>query len=414
MVLAIAVTLIYIEPIGALGIMVFFILCATVFHQLTKRKLLQWGAQRIEFDDQIAKTTLESLTGIKALKILNRTGFFKTQLSKSLKGKFDLTIKHNTLVQIPRLYLELISVFALVVFIFLMVAQGKDTQQLMTTLGIFVAATFRMIPSINRVVVSFQGIKYYQTSVDLLFKEFRGFQENKHTVETPKKLPFKKKINIEKLSFQYTSNQKLVLEELSFQLKKGETIGIMGASGCGKSTLVDVLCGLFPPTQGKITIDDVLLDPNTIPSWQKNIGYVPQSIFLTDDSIAANVALGIPIAEHNRKRIQEVLEQAQLTGFIASLEQGMDTTVGEQGVQLSGGQRQRIGIARALYHQPEVLILDEATSALDTQTEKGFLDTVHKLKGQKTILMVAHRLSTLKASDVIYEIDKGKMERKTL
>ena len=407
--LAITVTLIYIEPVGAVGILLFFLLASGLFYQVFRKKLARWGTLRIRFEETIAKLVLETFNGIKDIKILGRVGFFRNSIAQSLIEKYKITIKQATLVQVPRFYLELVSVLALVVFIFLMVVQGKDTAQLMMTLGVFVAATFRMIPTMNKILVSFQNLKFYRASVQLLFKEFQGFEDTPAAVESVSKLQFKKQIEIQDIHFRYTLTSVPVLQDLSLTIPRGSSVGIMGVSGSGKSTLVDVLCGLYAPDRGEILIDSIPLENATVVAWQKNIGYVPQHIFLSDDSIAANVAFGLPKADMDRKRIREVLGQAQLRDFVVGLPKGIETRVGEHGVQLSGGQRQRVGIARALYHNPEVLILDEATSALDTETETQFLATVKALKGEKTLLIIAHRKTTLTDCDRVYRMEAGRL-----
>ena len=407
--LAITVTLIYIEPVGAVGILLFFLLASGLFYQVFRKKLARWGTLRIRFEETIAKLVLETFNGIKDIKILGRVGFFRNSIAQSLIEKYKITIKQATLVQVPRFYLELVSVLALVVFIFLMVVQGKDTAQLMMTLGVFVAATFRMIPTMNKILVHFQNLKFYRASVQLLFKEFQGFENIPEIAELHQPLPFKKQIEIQDIHFRYTLTSVPVLQDLSLTIPRGSSVGIMGVSGSGKSTLVDVLCGLYAPDRGEILIDSIPLENATVVAWQKNIGYVPQHIFLSDDSIAANVAFGLPKADMDRKRIREVLGQAQLRDFVVGLPKGIETRVGEHGVQLSGGQRQRVGIARALYHNPEVLILDEATSALDTETETQFLATVKALKGEKTLLIIAHRKTTLTDCDRVYRMEAGRL-----
>jgi len=274
-------------------------------------------------------------------------------------------------------------------------------------LGVFVAAAFRMIPSINRILAALQNIKYYSSSIDVISKELFDspiIEKNK-----PSSFEFKNKITVDNLDFSY--KKKKILEGINLDIQIGETIGIVGESGSGKSTLVDLLNGLLKPTKGTIKVDDKNIE-EFITSWQLSIGYVGQEIFLIDDTIRANIAFGIEeeIIDHNK--INQVLKASQLSKFISELENGVETMVGDRGIQLSGGQRQRIGIARALYHNPSVLIFDEATASLDDQTEKQVMKSIYNLKQNKTMIIIAHRISTLNQCDKIYEIQHGQIKLK--
>ncbi|MDA9631035.1 ATP-binding cassette domain-containing protein, partial [Flavobacteriaceae bacterium] len=313
-----------------------------------------------------------------------------------------------TLRQVPRYYLELLSVFTLIFFVFIMLSQNKNVDNVIITLGVFVAATFRILPSINRILGSLQHIKYYKSSIDLLYKEFEltDYENQTPKLNCKRKTPHKL-ISLNQLCFTYPGTKKTILDKVSLALDVGSTIGIIGVSGSGKSTLVNIIVGLFQPTSGEILIDKKFNIQTDLKAWQKAIGYVSQDVFLSDDSILMNVAFGIDKEQIDIDLIGKVLYQSQLTELIESLPDGYDTKVGERGVQLSGGQKQRIGIARALYRQPDILILDEATSALDTKTEEDIMISIDHLKGQMTIIIVTHRLVTLKNCDKIYSIKEG-------
>jgi ABC-type multidrug transport system fused ATPase/permease subunit len=403
-VISVLATLIYIEPIGAMSIGVFYGFLSIIFLQFTKRKLNTWGNLRESLDAQVSKTALEGLGGIKDLLILGKTAFFIEEYSNKNFFKARLNANQGTVSQIPRFYLELISIIGLVSFIILLLLQGKDSASLVTILGVFVAATFRMIPSLNRIIAATQSMKYYRPSVDIIYNEINDnivIEDN-----NSKDYNFKNEIEFRSLDFSFTKDSS-VLKDINLIIKKGQTIGIIGESGSGKSTLVDLLIGLHKPTSGKILIDGIN-NFQISQSWRNNIGYVSQTIYLTDDTIKKNIALGVPENKINDSKIIELLKQVQLEKFINNLELGINTKVGERGVQLSGGQRQRIGIARALYHDPQLLILDEATSALDSETEEEVMESINQLKGDKTIIMIAHRISTLVDCDKIYKIqDKG-------
>jgi ABC-type multidrug transport system fused ATPase/permease subunit len=260
-----------------------------------------------------------------------------------------------------------------------------------------------MIPSINRILSSLQNLKYYSSSIDVIFKEFKNEKEIVADSK-PSPIDFKHQITIQDLFFSYENQE--VLKSINIKIEKGETVGIIGESGSGKSTLVDLINGLLVPTKGTIYVDDI--DINAFENnWKEHLGYVGQDIFLLDDTIESNVAFGMEKDQIDESRLDYALKTSQINEFVEGLPERKLTNVGERGVKLSGGQKQRIGIARALYNTPEVLIFDEATAALDGKTEEEVINAIYSLKNKKTIIMIAHRLSTLSKCDKIYEIKKG-------
>ena len=404
---SIIITLILIEPIGALTVGLFFIIFSLLVIKISNKSLKFWGMEREIFDDKLSKNIVEGLGGIKEILILRRNKFFTNIFSKNHFIRSNIIRNHMTISQAPRYLLEIIAVIGIIGFIFIMLKQSKDTNELLTILGVFVAATFRMIPSFNRIIVAFQNMKYYSSSVDLLFNEFKNdniLLENKNS----NPIKFKSNISINNLEFSYSKNSRRILKNVNLNIAKGDFIGIIGASGSGKSTLVDLIMGLFYPTGGSISVDGKNINQN-FKSWQNIIGYVPQNIFLTNDSIKNNIAFGLEKNEINNQNLTKALKDSQLDRFVKSLDLGIETKVGERGTQISGGQLQRIGIARALYNNPEILIFDESTASLDTSTENGIMNSITKLKGDKTILMISHRFSSLKNCDKIYEIKEGKI-----
>ena len=405
---SVVITLFFIEPLGTFIVLIFFGSSSFIFHQFTKTRTAEWGIIREEIDGKISKTVLEALSGIKEVILLGKQSFFKNKLEKHNVVKASMNTKALTLRQVPRYYLELLSVFTLIFFVFIMLSQNKNVDNVIITLGVFVAATFRILPSINRILGSLQHIKYYKSSIDLLYKEFEltDYENQTPKLNCKRKTPHKL-ISLNQLCFTYPGTKKTILDKVSLALDVGSTIGIIGVSGSGKSTLVNIIVGLFQPTSGEILIDKKFNIQTDLKAWQKAIGYVSQDVFLSDDSILMNVAFGIDKEQIDIDLMGKVLYQSQLTEFIESLPDGYDTKVGERGVQLSGGQKQRIGIARALYRQPDILILDEATSALDTKTEEDIMISIDHLKGQMTIIIVTHRLVTLKNCDKIYSIKEG-------
>lgn len=410
LVISILATILYLEPRGALAIGIIFGVLALIFLQLSKKKLKVWGDTREALDRKILKTLTDSLSGIKEVKLFHKEAFFLDALKKNNYKKAKIFANYQTLSQIPRFYLELITIIGMVGLILVLFYNGVKTTQIVTLLGVFVAAAFRMIPSINRILSALQNIKYYGATVNKIYNQIIGFDFSKSNKKS-KQFTFDKEIKLEDIQFSY--KEKIILNSTNLEIKKGTTIGIVGASGSGKSTLVDLINGLLKPTKGTITVDGIEID-EFIKSWQQSIGYVGQEIFLIDDTIKANIAFGISDQEINMDSIIKALEAAQLSSFIDDLELGIETKVGERGVQLSGGQKQRIGIARALYHNPSVLIFDEATASLDHETEKQVMNSIYNLKQDKTMIIIAHRISTLEDCDQVYEVKNGKIKLKEL
>jgi ABC-type multidrug transport system fused ATPase/permease subunit len=263
-----------------------------------------------------------------------------------------------------------------------------------------------MLPSVNRLALAMQSLRYSQHYIDMAHAELKLLPSALPTSASP--MAFVDSIILDSVSYRYSNAHVNSLDGISFEVPHGASVGIVGGSGAGKSTLVDVMLGLLRPTTGRVLVDGVDIATN-IRGWQDRVGYVPQAIYLSDDTLRRNVAFGIPEQKIDDAAVRRALQAAQLDGFVAGLPAGVETMVGENGVKLSGGQRQRIGIARALYHDPQVLVLDEATSALDTETEVGVMEAVNALHGNKTLIIVAHRLSTIAGCDRIYRLEHGRV-----
>jgi len=265
----------------------------------------------------------------------------------------------------------------------------------------FVLGLYRMLPSVNRIMHSYNQIKFNKHSLEIVHSDI--FYEVEDIGD--EEIEFKREIKLEHISFAYIEN-KYILKDINLTIKKGEKVAFVGESGSGKSTLVDIIIGLYRPNSGKIYIDNRELNLSNIKSWRKKIGYIPQSIYLFDGTVAQNVAMG---GEIDKEKMIRVLKQANIWDFLKEHHQGLDTFVGEGGVKLSGGQKQRVAIARALYFEPEVLVLDEATSALDSETESKIMEEIYRVSQDKTLIIIAHRLSTLQGCDKIYRLENGKI-----
>ena len=411
-IISLTVTLIFIEPIGVLTMGSFLGVLSLIFLQFTKNRLKRWGQVRQKVDSATSKIILETFGGIKDVFVLGRKSFFINKFFKENKLKEGITIRQLTISQLPRLYLELVAVFGLIGFILFMTLSNEDPKILISTIGVFVAATFKLLPSINRLIASIQLLKFYKPSLSIIHKELvssKVVESNSLLKIDLNEFTFRDKISFENIDFGY--NNSLILQNVSLEVNKGDSIGIIGESGTGKSTLVDLLLGFQKPRKGLIRIDGTNLNEIILP-FRSRVGYVSQDIYLTDDTILNNIAFGLNEDQIDTKRVNEVIKLSQLNDLIKNSKEGVNTKVGERGVQLSGGQRQRIAIARALYSNPDILILDEATSALDAKTEHSIIKTVYGLKGSVTLIIISHKISILDMCNKVFEISEANITRK--
>jgi ATP-binding cassette subfamily C protein len=298
-----------------------------------------------------------------------------------------------------------------VLLVILLTLQGRAGVDVLPLLGLYAYAGFRMIPSANRILWRINEIRHGTSAVQQLYHDYRLLDcsaSDRRDAAGTARLPFTDCLATEGVSYTYPGAARAALQDVHLTIRRGESIGIVGSTGAGKSTLVDTIIGLLQPDCGRVTVDN--LDVQTrLRAWQRQIGYVPQSIFLADDSLRRNIAFGVPEAEIDDHRLQVAIGMAQLAAFVAALPAGLDTCVGERGIRLSGGERQRLGIARALYHEPEVLVFDEATSALDQGTEGEVMRAIEALHGKKTLLVIAHRLSTVRHCDRLIVLCNGRI-----
>lgn len=405
--LGIATLLLLVEPLGVLIVGLLFGGAAWGFHHSTRTHITRWGQVRLHHDGLRIQAVLQGLGGVKDVKLLGREGDFLAQHSMHSTQSARVGQFRATLQQLPRLWLELVAVAGMALLVLSMLAQERDIASVVPTLGLFAVAAFRLMPSVNRVLGAVQTLRYSLAPINTLYEELK-LAEPGPTVHNIDGTAFQHDICLIDINYTYPNSAAPILNSLSITIQKGESVGFIGPSGSGKSTLVDVILGLLPPSAGQVVVDGQDIQQN-LRHWQNQIGYVPQSIYLTDDTLRRNVAFGIPNEQIDDAAIQRAIQAAQLDGFVASLPDGLETLVGERGIRLSGGQRQRIGIARALYHDPAVLVLDEATSSLDTATESDVMQAVTTLQGTKTIIMVAHRLSTVKQCDRLYQLGQGRV-----
>ncbi len=408
------------DAITALGVA--FCLAPLVFLLLNffRKKIGVYGSIQKKYIGEMNKWINQGFFSLKETKVMQRESFFTDQFDRAY-GKYVMSSKDYKFIQkVPKVVIELTSIGGILVLIAVKMLLKTDPSTLIASLGVLALASVRIMPSLTRIVSLFNDIKFEMPLFNEMYDDLIAVKNNKDQSERYFKekehslMPFDEEIRIQNLSFAYPLQDTLVLKDVSFIIPRGAFVGIIGSSGAGKTTFVDILLGLLQPKSGKITVDGQDISKN-IGGWLDNVAYVPQNVYLMDGSFRDNIAFGYPEDQIDEERIYEVLRMAELYDLVTSNRDGIYGDVGDRGAKLSGGQRQRVGIARALYNNPKVLILDEATSALDTQTEKQITNTILKLKGQITIIAIAHRLSTLEGCDFKIKFDNGKVEvQKTL
>lgn len=390
------------------------VVCLAVFSYINKKYSRKWGEQGQEYKAKIYQWMNQSLSGIKDIKILDRSGTFINNYDNYMR-KYVRVLRLNRLIGImPKYIIEMVCMTGLLSAVLVKMFFGqKELTEFVPQLAIFAVAAFRLLPSVGRINEHLSAVIFATPSIDLIYHDLKEIEDlHVEEMEKDESWHFKEKIEVKRVTYAYPEGEGNVIENACFEINKGETVAFVGTSGAGKSTMVDILLGLLPPQQGKILVDGMNIYKNLL-TWQKEIGYIPQTIYLSDDTIRNNVAFGIEENEIDEQAVIAALQQAQLFDFVDTLPEGLDTCVGDRGIRLSGGQRQRIGIARALYHNPEILVLDEATSALDNDTEAAVMEAIDCLKGQKTIIIIAHRLTTIRNADTIFEVKDGRVEKQS-
>ena len=393
----------------------------TVFiSKVLKRKLNRIGEHsRMEQANQY-KWILQSVSGIKDVKVLHKEKYFTKQYEIAAKNYAADIVKNNVFVNIPRLLIETVSIASILGYLAVSILMGTSVAELMKLVSAFALAAVRLMPSVNRVNTYIANISYHESALNYIYDNIdieavreQGRQDAlKKKEEVKEPITLAKEIALSDITYAYPNTEKNIFDHADMMIPVGKSIGVVGPSGAGKTTVVDILLGLLDIQGGKITSDGTDIMKNYA-SWLSHIGYIPQSIYMVDDTIRSNIAFGVKKEEIDEARVWEVLEEAQMKSFVENLPDGLDTEIGERGVRISGGQRQRLGIARALYHNPELLIFDEATSALDNDTETAIMEAIDKLHGQKTMVIIAHRLRTIENCDMIYEVRDGKIQQKS-
>ncbi len=410
--ISISVFLFLYDPKSFVFIITISILTFLSFSFFTKNRLIKWSKERALFEGKVINKLQNGFNLLKIIKIFYKNKKFDLLFQADIKKLFFSIRYKNILTKIPRHLFEVIAVFSLAFLVIHLIKDGKKYGEIIILLGLFSAAAYRIFPAIVSIVASLQNIQFNSPSTNILLSEFKrpSFEKNKKKLK--KNLVFKKQISLKNISFKYPEKEYLILNKLNLIIKKNNITGIAGASGSGKSTLVDIILGMIKPNSGEIRVDGKKIGNKDINHWNKKIGYVPQGVYLLDDTIEKNIAFGAEGKNLNKNKVLKAAKIAQIHDFISTLPKKYKTKISEKGSNLSEGQKQRISIARALYNNPEILILDEATSALDAKTEKKFVRVLKSMRKNKTIILIAHRYSILSLCEDIYFFDLNKNFRK--
>lgn len=411
--ISLGIYLFYISKSITVIVVGLLVVCVGLFTFLSKKYARGYGKACQGYKAKIYQWMNQALGGIKEIKILNREKYFidsyEQYFIKFAKGQRISKI----LGAMPKYIVEMVSIAGMLLAVMIKMYYGqKDIVEFIPQLAAFAVAAFRLMPSVGRINEHVTDIMYSSASIELIYNDLKAIEDvQKQEPEEEKDWNFENEIVIKNVCYTYPGTEDNVIEYANFSIKKGKTIALIGESGSGKTTMADIILGLLEPQYGKIKADGMDIFKN-INTWHHEIGYIPQMIYLSDDTIRNNVAFGVAEDKIDNDAVIEALKKAQLLEFIEGLADGLETVVGDRGIRLSGGQRQRIGIARALYRDPQILVLDEATSALDNDTESAVMEAIDNLRGEKTIIIIAHRLTTIQNADEIYAVEGKKLIKK--
>ena len=398
--------------VGLLGVVTVIIM------KFIKPKLGRVGDEAREAQAGLYKWILQPVTGIKDVKVLNKEDYCTDRYNEKAVEYADKQVSNNVLTNLPRLLIETVAIVGILAYVGISMMVGSNMSDLLPLISAFGLAAMRLLPSVNRVNTYMANIAYYEPALNYIYdhvdtaamRDQEKIDKERRAHPNTRAIELKKEIKLEHITFAYPNTDKKIFDDADMLIPVGRSIGVMGPSGAGKTTVIDILLGLLKVQKGSVTSDGTDIFEN-YEAWLSHVGYIPQSIYMLDGSIKENIAFGVKPEQINEDRVWEVLEQAQMKEFVQEQPLGLESQIGERGVRISGGQRQRLGIARALYHDPELLIFDEATSALDTETETAIMEAVDALHGQKTLVIIAHRLRTIENCDIIYEVKEGKICR---
>jgi len=416
--LMLGIALVMLNPVMAIGIVGLAGSIVLVMVSLLRKKISACAVNaRVAFADKY-RYSYESVNGIKEINVMKRQNQFLAKFANSATVACENNTRYLWIAMLPSRLTETIFIFGLVVIVVIAYNFTDNITVIAAQLSALGVAAIRILPSMSNISNSMNSLVFNRPALESAYNNLvAGDVKNEvvsidESVDNSEKVGFANSIKVTDISWRYGEKLPDVIKDMSLEINRGEAIGLVGESGAGKTTLADIILGLFVPQKGSITVDGKSIHERST-QWHRMIGYVPQSVFLIDDTIRNNILFGIDEKDVDEERLNRAIEQAQLSDFVAKQSDGLDTILGERGVKISGGQRQRIAIARALYYDPDILVLDEATSALDNETEAAVIDSINALQGQKTLIIVAHRLSTIANCDKIYEIGNGKAKDAT-
>ena len=413
LVLCLLFTLLFIDWKISFVIFMMMSVISAIFYLSVQKKVKEIGIRVREYSENMLQNLNQGIGAIKITKILGNQNFFINKFHREQDGKLKNEVYHNLYNKLPRLFLEVLSVLTVTLTTLFFILEDRSIHTVLPTLTLLALIVIRMVPAFININLSLTNLQYNSSSVQNFISELeKTYSGNNPTIisgnsqlDFPKRF---KNIMLDNVSYNYPGDQKKVLKAISLKIEQNDMVGIIGRSGAGKSTLIDLILGLLTPSKGNIKVNSADISKN-LKGWQKRLGYVPQDIYLIDDSVRRNVAFGLNDENIEEKRIEECLKSAQLLDFVKTLPKGLETYIGNRGIRLSGGQRQRLGIARAMYHNPEVLVMDEATSSLDNETEEALIRDISKLSKEKTLIIIAHRLSTLKNCNKLFLFESGEL-----
>lgn len=411
-----AVTLFLISPLITMVLLMALLVELYIIVRIMKPRMRRIGRSVIKERALVNKWILQALNGIKSIKVSKTEDFFEEKYNVHALNIVEADRKNQTLNTIPHAFIETVTVAVVLGSVLILMGVGVEIADIIPALSAFVVAAIRLLPSVNKVSNGMNAATYNEPALDNILKNIQDENDIDESTcgnlmsskENGIQIQFTNNVCLKDVTFSYAGSTSPVLENANLKIYKGQSVGIVGTSGAGKTTAVDIMLGLLKPQSGQVLVDGVDIEEN-MRSWLSCLAYIPQQIFLMDDSIKINVAFGKNKEEINEEQVWNAIREAQLESFVKSLPNGIDTSIGEAGVRLSGGQRQRIGIARALYNNPDILFFDEATSALDSETEAAIMESINQLRGNKTLIIIAHRLTTIEKCDLVYKVEKGKI-----
>ena len=412
-VVVITVLLVAVEPVVAPVAIVTFGILSAGFYKVVRRKTIELGNRQIHHNGLMIQWVNQGIGGVKEAKVAGVEDYFLRRFDRSSKHYADAMQFHRFVKEVPRNVIETLGLGGMILVVVLLVARGQDMTGVLPVLGLFGMAAVRMMPSLTRIIGAATAMRHFKPSVDAVYADLKRFEDRKMLPGSDdgeeRSIPFRDRVQFHGVSYGYPGSEEVVLDEIDLEIRRGESVGFVGASGAGKTTCVDLLLGLLKPDEGEVIVDGRNIRDG-LRSWQDRLGYIAQPVYLMDDTVRRNVAFGVDDDAIDDSQVWEALEDARLGSLVRSLPEQLDTTIGEGGVRISGGQRQRLGIARALYRRPELLVLDEATSSLDNATERQISEAIESLAGRMTLVIIAHRLSTVRHCDRLFFLRDGRIE----